>query len=411
MHTLRPDCRGCHSTDLEIVIDLGEQPLAGGFLTLEQIPLEKKYPLQIYFCRKCALVQVLDVVDADTLFKEYFYLSSVTKTLSQHFEDEAETLRKTVLAGDSPLAVEFGCNDGVLLLPLKTLGVRTVGVEPSKNVSEIARQKGLDVICDYFTPRVAKDIAAKHGQADAVLANNVFAHIDNLDAVLEGVTALLKPDGSFVFEVHYLASLLEGLQYDFFYHEHLCYYSVHSLSVLLGRFGLRIYKAERLAIHAGSIRVYACRDASAIATGPSVAELLTLEDSMGMQSASTYKQFAKRVADHRGKLVTLLGSYKKQGKKIAGYGASGRANTLLNYCGIGTKTLEFIADDSPLRQNHFTPGTHVPIKPAAELAANPPDCILVLAWSYLDEICRKQQAFADAGGIFLVPFPEPKVIL
>jgi SAM-dependent methyltransferase len=385
-------------------------PLAGGFLTSDQVAGERKYPLVLYYCKTCSLVQVLDVVDADTLFKNYFYLSSVTKTLSSHFAQYAGDVHERFLTEKNALAVEFGCNDGVLLMPLKELGVRTVGVEPSKNVSEIARAKGLDIINDYFTPKVAGEIAQKHGHADAILANNVFAHIDDLDAVLMGVTDLLKPDGVFVFEVHYLPNLLDGLQYDFFYHEHLCYYSLHSLSVLLGRFGLAIFDATPMAIHSGSIRVMACRKESARPDEPAVKQLMALEESKGLDKLETYTEFADRVAAHRTELRTLLQSFKSKGKRIAGYGASGRANTLLNYCQIGTETIDYIVDDSPLRQGHLTPGTHIPVKPASELSSNPPDAILVLAWSYLAEIMARQKDFAKAGGTFLVPFPEPGVV-
>ena len=224
-------------------IDFGSMPLAGAFITREQAASEKSYPLRIFYCNACSLVQVLDVISPDELFRNYFYLSSVTSTLSQHFVQYAAEMHERFLRQPGALPVEIGCNDGVLLAPLQSLGVSAVGVEPSVNVSKVAISKGLQVVNDFFGKRVASDIRSSHGSASAVFANNVFAHIDDLDDVMEGVTSLLADDGVFVFEVHYLPDLLEGLQYDFFYHEHLCYYSLHSAGNLLSRFGMRIFEA------------------------------------------------------------------------------------------------------------------------------------------------------------------------
>lgn len=404
-------CRLCKSNDLVMFLDLGVMPHAGAFIENEsEIKSEKSYPLQVHYCKKCSLVQVVDAIPKEILFTNYFYLSSVTRTLSEHFREYAEEVVKGFNLSPTSLIVEIGCNDGVLLKPFTELGVRAVGVEPSVNVSKIAKDKGLEVINSFFTDEVAASIATSHGKADIIAANNVFAHIDNMDEAMRAIKVLLKDDGVFIFEVHYLLDLLEKLQYDMIYHEHLCYYSLSSLVPFFKKFGMEIFDVKRISIHAGSIRAYVRNTGKRqdLASG-SVEKLVELEEKTGIRDSNTYLEFAAKVKEETKKLVDMLRKLKADGKRIVGYGASGRANTMLNYAGIGRDVLDYIVDESPSRYGRLTPGTHIPIVHPSQMRNDNPDYILMLAWSYKREIMEKEKAFLERGGKFIIPLPTVSV--
>ncbi len=403
-------CRFCGSVDLLKFIEMGDMPLAGGFLREEDIPNEKLYPLDVYFCRECKLVQLLDVVPKEVLFEEYFYLSSTTKTLTQHFVDFAKLLKERFLQDDS-FVVEIGCNDGVFLKPLKVLGIRSLGFEPAKNIAKIAKSYGLNVANDYFTEKTASEIAKKEGKADLVSASNVFAHIEDLYDVVNGVKAFLKDDGIFVFEVHYLLDLIEKMQYDTLYHEHLYYHSITALTKFFKKLGMEIFDVQRIPIHEGSIRVFVKNAKSKkYKILSSVNELLNLEKQKGLDIPSTFVKFGEDVKEHRTKLWSMLKKIKADGKKLIGYGAPGRGNTLLNYCKIGKDILDYVTDESPTRQGKFIPGMHVPIISPENIKKTKPDFALMLAWSYANEILAKEQEFIKGGGKFILPLPSPKII-
>lgn len=403
-------CRFCGSTDLVKFIEMGSMPLAGGFLREDDIPNEKLYPLDVYFCNECKLVQLLDVVPKETLFEEYFYMSSTTKTLSQHFVNLAELLKERFLSQDS-FVVEIGSNDGVFLKPLKSLGIRSLGFEPAKNIAKVAKSYGLKIVNDYFTEKSAVEVAKKEGEADLVSASNVFAHIEDLHDVVKGVKAVMKEDGVFVFEVHYLLDLIEKMQYDTIYHEHLYYHSLIALEIFFKKFGMEIFDVQRIPIHEGSIRVFVKNSSNKkFKISPAVASLASFERKRDLDVASTFVKFGEDVGAHRTKLVSLLKKIKSERKKIIGYGAPGRGNTLLNYCKIGKDFLDYVTDESPTRQGKFIPGMHIPIISPVNIKKTKPDFALMLAWSYMDEILSKEQEFMKRGGKFLVPLPSPKII-
>lgn len=407
----RDTCRFCKSKNLVKFLDLGKQPLAGGFLTKEQFSSEKFYPLELYICKECLLVQVLDVIDKETLFKEYFYLSSVTKTLSQHFEDYAKILFEKFLKKQNSFLVEIGSNDGVLLKPLNKLGVKTVGVEPAKNVAKIAQSSGIEVVNDFFTEAVASEIANGYGKADIITASNVFAHIDDLDEVMRGIKILLKDDGVFVFEVHYLLNLILEMQYDMVYHEHMNYYSLPPLVKFFEKFGMEIFDAEMIPMHAGGIRVYVRNVGKRNEpVSENIEKLLALERQNGLHELETYKIFSQKVRKSKEELLKLIANLKIKGNKIVGYGASGRANTILNYCGINSKILDYIVDASPLRQNMCTPGTHIPIVSEEKFRSDKVDYAIILAWPYSKEIMEKEKIFIEKGGRFIKPLPKVEIL-
>ncbi len=401
-------CRFCKSPDLHKFLELGPQPLAGRFLREGQLTeKEPFFPLGVHFCKRCSLVQVLDIVPKDVLFSEYFYAPH--SVLSPHFVGYAkEIVQEFKLSRDS-LVVEFGSNVGMMLRPLKELGIRAVGVEPAKNIAQIANESGLETVNDFFNEKVAGGLAGRLGKADMIVANNVFAHIDDLDEIMRGIKALLKDGGVYVFENHYLVDTVEKLQYDDIYHEHLCYYSLHPLIPFLEKYGLQVFAAKRINTHGGSIRVF-CSNVNR-PVGSSVKELLDLEKKAGLDRVETFIEFGEKVRAHKKELTALLASLKAQGKKIAGYGAPARGNTLLNYCAIGTDTLDYIIDDSPLRQGKYTPGTHIPIVSVDKFREGRPDYALLLAYGgYTDTILKKEQGYIERGGKFIIPLPKIRVV-
>lgn len=405
----RDNCRLCKSRDLHKFLELGPQPLAGKFLTREQLAEKEDYfPLGVHFCKNCALVQVLDVVPKGKLFSQYLYAPH--SVLSPHFTEYAKEITAEFGLNGKSLAVEIGSNIGMMLKPLKELcGVKAIGVEPAQNIAKMANEMGLETINDFFTEKVARGIAEKSGKADIVVANNVFAHIDDLDEILRGIKALLKENGVFVFENHYLLDTVEKLQFDDIYHEHLCYYSLHPLIPFLGKYGLQVFDARRIKTHGGSIRVYCGNSERKVKAA--VQELLEEEKKRGLDRLETYAEFGKKAWKRREELVKLLRSLKSEGKTIAGYGAPARGNTLLNYCKIGTDILDYIVDDSPLRQGKFTPGTHIPITSVDRFRKENPDYALLLAYGgYTETIIKKEDGFIKNGGKFIIPLPEVKVV-
>ncbi len=405
----RNDCRLCHGKDLRLFLRLGPQPLAGKFVKPEEAgKKEARYDLDVFFCNSCKLVQVVDVVEKGALFSEYFYAPH--SLLSPHFTEYAKEIAQEYHLSEKTLVVEFGSNIGMMLKPLRELGVKAIGIEPAQNIAEMANKLGLETIPDFFTEKIALEIVKQHGKADLIVANNVFAHIDDLDEILRGIKALLKENGVFVFENHYLLDTVEKLQYDDVYHEHLCYYALIPLIPFFRKWGLEIVGAKRINTHGGSIRVFVSRSQTR-PIKPSVKALLEQEKKMRLDQFETFADFAERVKKNKAELASLLKKLKSQGKKIVGYGAPARGNTLLNYCEIGPGILDYLIDDSPLRQNKFTPGTRIPIFSVEKFRNDNPDFAFLLAWGgYTEKILKKEQEFIQRGGKFIIPLPRPEVV-
>ena len=408
-------CAFCGSPALSEVIDFGAVAVAGAFLKKEEFAKEKKYPLVIVFCTKCFAVQVRDHVDPKVLFAHDFYFSSAIKTLRDHFIEYAgEITARFLPQPKKAVVVEFGSNDGVLLKPLADQGIGTViGVDPAANIVKTVDDKRLTLVNDFFTVPVAKQLIKKHGKADLVCANNVYAHISDINGVTEATTTMLKDDGVFIFEVHYLGKIIEGMQYDMMYHEHIYYYSLLALQNHLARHGMAIFDLKPTPIHGGSYRYYACKNGSKYAAqiSKSVEALRKNELDLGYDTAATYTKFASRVAHKREQLMTLLNALSKKGCMVAGYGASGRANTIIQYCGITDKHLSYIIDDAPAKQGMYTPGSHLPIRNAEILKTDAPGYLLVFAWSFFNEIAAKNGAYIENGGRMIVPLPEVRVTM
>jgi len=393
----RTTCRGCDGSRLEQFLDLGQMPLAGGFLEdTRSVAAERRYPLQAFVCSDCGLVQILEVVDPRVLFTQYSFSSSTVSPLVAHFERYAEWLSQRFEPGT---VIEFGCNDGILLGPLVGLGIRAVGIDLSENITAMARAKGFDVITGCFDARTADTLRQRLGPVDVVTGSNAFAHNDRPDVILDAARRVLRPGGALCLEMMYAGDLLETLQWDTLYHEHLTFYGLGSLSRLIERHGFTVVHAERIPMHGGSLRVVATTETEA-APAPSVSSILEYERGVRLDDPETWKAFGRRV--NRAIRVTseVLGKIAR-GSRIWGYGAAGKATLWVNACKMDY--LEAIADSSPLRAGRLMPGTHTPIRYPEELRANPPDYIFLTAWNYSGVIRSKEDWF---DGVWVAPLPE-----
>lgn len=408
-------CLLCDSTNMNLVMDFGMVALAGGFLKAEQFATEKKYPLRLFFCQDCYVTQVEDIVEPQVLFNNYFYFSSAVSILREHFSDYATEVTSRILL-DPPNAtlVEIGCNDGVLLKPFADQGIGTIiGVDPATNIVAKIDDPRIQVVNDFFSVPVARKIKEEYGAIDLVVANNVYAHISDIRGVTQGISELLADEGVFVFENHYLQKVLFGLQYDMVYHEHLFYYSLLALKNHLERYGLMIFDVKPIPIHAGSMRFYACRKGTrrASAVSPRVAMLERDEQAKGLNRVETYMEFANHISNLKEKLMDLLERLNRKEKRVVGYGASGRANTIIQYCGIDHTHLKYIIDDAPAKEGFYTPGSHFLIQSNKALLYDQPDYILIFAWSYFNDIADKCQSYMDRGGRLIVPLPDVRITI
>ncbi len=393
----RSTCRGCNSSRTLQILDLGMMPLAGGFLRdAETARSEKRFALSVHCCEDCGLVQILDPVDPEILFQDYSFSSSTIGPLVQHFENYAAWLVDNL----KPRKVlEFGCNDGVLLTPLEKLGVKAHGIDVSKNTTEMARGKGLDVITGYFGEEAAGEIKDRIGAVDVVTGSNVFAHNDNPEIILEGAKEILAPDGFLCLEVMYAGDLLELLQWDTLYHEHLTFYCLSTLETLFRRHSFRIVDAERIPMHGGSLRVVATANEKA-PVHPNVGRIIEYEREKGLADPATWVEFGRQ--SHR-KIQVVAETFRKLSRtsKIAGYGAAGKSTMWVNACQMDY--LDCMVDASPLRAGKLMPGTHTPIVFPDELKKRVPDIIFVTAWNYAPHIQAKEAWFQ---GFWSVPLPE-----
>ncbi|RJQ26459.1 class I SAM-dependent methyltransferase [Candidatus Parcubacteria bacterium] len=413
-YTSRSDCRFCEGTNLKRILDFGNVPLAGGFLKESNFAREKFYPLDLNFCQDCFLVQVSNVVPAEVLFKDYFYFSSSIGTLVEHCAEFAkETKERFLKDRKQPAVFEIGCNDGVLLKPFAAMGIRAVGVDPATNVVNSITSKDITVVNDFFSEKLALKIKEETGLFDAVLSSYSFAHIDDMVGVMKGVKHILKEDGVFIFEVYYLGTLIDEMQYDMIYHEHMSYYSLKTLMIFLKRFDMEIFDIKFTpGVRSGAVRFYA-QNTGKRGEGKSVSltEMIRYEQNKGFDRIDVFLDYAAKVNKTREQLLNLLHQLKGAGKTIIGYGASGRGTTIMNYCGIDGQILDYVVDDAPAKHGYFTPGTHVPIKPWEYTKETVfPEYALLFAWSFINEVKKRRADYLQQGGRFIVPLPQVTVV-
>lgn len=410
-HRKRTSCRICDNDRLHLFLSLGPTPLANSFLrSPEEFAGEPFYPLDVYFCEQCSLVQLLDVIDPEVLFRHYLYVTGTSETIAAHNLRYAQTVVDLLHLGAGDLVVEVASNDGSLLKCFRQHEVKVLGIEPATNIAEKAHADGIETVNEFLNLSTAMSVRASHGLAKAVIGNNVLAHVDETRDFLRGCKTLLAKDGLVIVEVPYLRHLLDRLEYDTVYHEHLCYFSVNTLLRLCETVGLVIVRMDQVPVHGGSLRMYAGQREWYGNHSQEVAVMAQEESEAGLTTPACYQGFTAQVENNRRALQDLLETVTRQGRTIAGYGAPAKGNTLLNFCRIDTRFISYTVDKNPLKVGLYTPGMHVPVLPASTLLERQPDYVLILAWNFAEEIMRQQQAYRDRGGRFIIPIPEPRVV-
>lgn len=407
----RDTCRLCASRDLALAFSLTPTPLANAFVPASEAQTpQDAFPLDLFFCRTCAHLQLLDVVDPALLFENYVYVSGTSPVFVEHFKAYANDAVTRFTVAPGSLAVDIGSNDGTLLRCLKNLGLRVLGIDPAREIAQRATQAGVETLPEFFTLDLARRIRAERGPTAVVTANNVFAHADDLTGIVAGVRELLAPDGVFIFEVSYLADVYQKTLFDTIYHEHVAYHSVAPLRAFLAANGLEMIEALRIDSHGGSLRGMAQLAGGPRPSGQSVAELVALEQTIALDRIETFRDFASDIEQRKTDLLAVLRGVKDAGKTIAGFGAPAKATTLMFHFGLGPDLIDFIVDDSPFKQGLLSPGQHIPVLPSSAIYERNPDYLLILAWNFAPSIIAKHQAFASAGGHFIIPLPTVEVL-
>jgi SAM-dependent methyltransferase len=394
-----------------LVLSLTPTPPANAFITAADLGKnEERFPLDVFFCKDCAHVQLLDVVDPSILFKNYVYVSGTSPVFVKHFKNYAADMIRKFKLGKDAFVVEIGSNDGTLLRFFKEAGLKVLGIDPATAIATEATKKGIETIPAFFTSQLAETIKAQHGQADLIVANNVFAHADDLHDIVKGIRTLLKPRGAFVFEVSYLVDVYEKTLFDTIYHEHLCYHTVKPLRAFFKANGMELIAAQSVDTHGGSLRAMAQLAGGPHPVEPSVAEFIKREETLGLDKAATLKGFSAKINKLRDDLNALLKKLKAEGKRIAAFGAPAKATTLMLHFGIGPEFVDFIVDDSPLKQGLYSPAFHIPVVPSSEIDKRNPDYLVILAWNFADSIIAKQAEFRRKGGLFIIPVPTVRTV-
>ncbi len=407
----KASCRICGSDTDKIFVDLGMSPLCESFRTHDQLDsMEPYYPLKAFVCGSCFLVQLREYVSPTNIFQEYAYFSSYSASWLKHAELYCDMIVERLRLGADSLVVELASNDGYLLQYFKRLGIPVLGIEPAANVAKVAIDMGIDTRIDFFGLQLANTLNEGGQKADLIIGNNVLAQVPDLNDFVAGAKRLLKSNGVITLEFPHLARLMSENQFDTIYHEHFSYFSFLTIDELVQRHGLKLIDVEELSTHGGSLRAYLTHRESERLPSKAVAELLTREQKMGLRDISTYSNFCNQVRRTKRELLSFLISAKRDGKRICGYGAPGKGNTLLNYCGIGTDFLDFTVDRNPYKHGRYTPGMHVPIHPVEAIDAAKPDYVLILPWNIKDEIIDQMLHIRAWGGKFLVPIPDVAVI-
>lgn len=407
----RKTCRYCDTPLGPAFLDLGLQPLANNLPRKDDAAKpEFRCPLAVVKCEKCHLVQLTHSVPAQLMFDDYLYVSSTTKTFREHFAGYAEDVKARLTGKAKPLAIDIGSNDGLLVSCYEKAGMRGVGIEPAKNLAAEANRNGVTTLNRYFGEETVREVITRYGKADVISANNVFAHIDDIQSVCRNVRELLADDGFLVIEFAYLVTMLEKMFFDMIYHEHVCYIGVTALGFLLNRFGMEIFDIKPVETHGGSLRVFIKKNGGPHPRTATVDRFLREEKEKGCLEKRAYLDFSARVAGFRQKLNQMITDLKKHGKTVSGYGAPAKATTIVNFCGFTPTQIDYIVDDNPLKQGRLVPGAKIPIVPSVHLNEKPTDYVLIFAWNFAKEIISKIEPLRARHVKFIIPLPEPVTV-
>ena len=404
-------CHMCRGSDLFSVLDLGMHPLSDAFLRADQL-LEQEvyYPLKLISCDRCGLLQIDYIVRPEILYqRDYPYESSTTKTGREHYYSMATDIVEGFSMPKGSLSVDVGSNVGVLCSGFKKLGLKVLGIDPSNTAAKKAIDNGIETIIDFFNESVANRVFKQYGAAKVITATNVFAHIDELDSTAKGMKKLLAKDGVIAIEAPYAVDLINNLEYDTIYHEHICYLSVKPMKSYIKQFVLELFVVKKVSIHGGSLRYYIGHK-GAHSLKKSIEDYISEEKKQGLYSKAKLRNFANRVEKHKIALVSLIMDLKRQGKKIVGVTAPAKGNTLLNYCNIDRHYLDFLTEKTQIKIGRYSPGTHIPVYSDDYLLKEKPDYALILAWNFADEIIKNLHEFKKNGGKFIIPIPTPRII-
>ena len=395
---------------IEPFLSFGKMPIANGFLSPDQFAGEYFFELKVAFCENCHMVQLAELVERERMFHDnYAFFSSTSTYMARHFQEFASWVMRTYLAAEDPFVVEIGSNDGIMLQHFAEAGIRHLGIEPSTNVAEVARQRGVQTISQFFDEDLAAGILSEHGPADAFLGANVMCHIPYIHSVFAGIKKLLKPRGILAFEDPYLGDIVEQTSYDQIYDEHALYFSAESVSFLAARHELELIDVLPQKVHGGSMR-YVLSHRGAYPVSAAVDRLRAKEASLGLALPKTYAQLRRNVESSRDELRSMLEDLSRDGHRVAGYAATSKSTTVTNYCGLTPALVQFISDTTPIKHGKFSPGAHIPIRPYEEFKANYPDYGLLFGWNHADEIMAKEQAFRAGGGKWIVYVPKVQVL-
>ena len=408
---VRPDCRSCGAPLGRTFLDLGSSPLANKYLTAEALEQpEVFYPLRVYVCERCYLVQLPSAVTPDELFSDYAYLSSYSESWLRHAQEYTERVAERFRLDSTSRVVEIASNDGYLLQYFRERGIPVLGIEPAENAARAAEEKGIRTLVRFFGAAAARDLAAAGEGANLLIGNNVLAHVPALNDFVEGIQRLLQPNGIATLEFPHLLRLIAQTEFDTIYHEHVSYFSFGAVERVFAHHGLTIFDVEELPTHGGSLRIYACRAELARSIEPTVDELRRREQDEGLEQLDTYSALADRVATAKRSLLEFLLAAKRDEKTIVGYGAPAKGNTLLNYCGIRGDFIDYVVDRNPGKQGLFLPGTHIPIHDPSRIDETRPDYLLILPWNLQREVIDQMSDVREFGCRFVIPIPETRVL-